>query len=595
MSVHTLEIDNGIIAVRLTKPIAGLKPAIIAPDRLGNGPFVPAPIQGIRHVDGMWTGTGPNPLMVKARDINWKEAVLNFPARSIQTRIIEKGPLRVVAEVAYTAYRPEYSYDRLYYQAGEGFYKSTITLDAGQNVFLVNDHSDMEVDYRFDLNKGVNANLGRYRGHGASDVIYGREPDGQVYRVGHLRDPTDAEVDISYKQAVEVGLNASPTTRPRLYNWYSWEANTGYYWQLFNSAAADGNLFGLFQGSPAQIEGCASACWVGIYNRTSASGAEEAGVSVSYHYRGPDARMSFIRKFNYGIFLGRKSTDLADPRTVQPIGKKMNLYSGISFNKTIKYTLDFPDPVEGWEGLYLTFDQMARKIRAIRSDKFGEHGNGIYGHLFQKDAYYRDVYKAFRHSKYANELTNTILATGRQALDTYVNTGDVYTHAWTYWQGGTRMQSVAIRANALLVLDRVYPFMTLEQRQKIKATLSLFGNIMWDNDFVPMDNFESFTLGTANMPVQQQGIRNLFSIMLKDHPSFSDRYNIALTNSKNVLNTAFNNSGASFSSPHYSGASIVPTTDVFRQLQVARFDDQYYFQRSAKESCRVYIANDHSS
>ena len=76
-----------------------------------------------------------------------------------------------------------------------------------------------------------------------------------------LRDPIDAEVDISYKQAVEVALNASPTTRPRLYNWYSWDANTGYYWQLFNSAAADGNIFGLFQGSPAQIEGCASACW----------------------------------------------------------------------------------------------------------------------------------------------------------------------------------------------------------------------------------------------------------------------------------------------------------------------------------------------
>ena len=81
--------------------------------------------------------------------------------------------------MAYTAYRPSYAYERLYYPAGE----------ASTKCFLVNDHSVMKVDYRFDLNKGVNANLARYRGHGASDVIYGREPDGQVYRLSNLRRP----------------------------------------------------------------------------------------------------------------------------------------------------------------------------------------------------------------------------------------------------------------------------------------------------------------------------------------------------------------------------------------------------------------------
>ena len=97
------------------------------------------------------------------------------------------------------------------------------------------------------------------------------------------------------------------------------------------------------------------------------------------------------------------------------------------------------------------------------------------------------------------------------------------------------------------------------------------------------------------MPVQQQGIRNLFSIMLKDHPSFSDRNNIALTSSKNILNTAFNDSGASLSSPHYSGSSIVPTTDVFRQLQVARLDDQYSSNGRLKKVAEYILQMTHSS
>ena len=49
------EIDNGIIAFRVTKPISGLNPAFIDQDRLGNGPFVPAPYSRMRHVDGTWT------------------------------------------------------------------------------------------------------------------------------------------------------------------------------------------------------------------------------------------------------------------------------------------------------------------------------------------------------------------------------------------------------------------------------------------------------------------------------------------------------------------------------------------------------------
>ena len=55
----------------------------------------------------------------------------------------------------------------------------------------------------------------------------------------------------------------------------------------------------------------------------------------------------------------------------------------------------------------------------------------------------------------------------------------------------------------MLSLNQVRPFLTAIQKRQIKAAMSMFGHIMWDNDFVPMDNWQdNFHFGTANMPVQ---------------------------------------------------------------------------------------------
>src|SRR5438034_8413847 len=108
----------------------------------------------------------------------------------------------------------------------------------------------------------------------------------------------------------------------------------------------------------------------------------------------------------------------------------MTLYSGISFKKTIKYQLDFPEPAGGWQGLYLTYDQMVKKIQTLRHDSQGRYGRGLYARLYAKDAYYRDVWDVFgdRTNAKASVMAAGVVNAARHLLDVYVNRGSIYTH-----------------------------------------------------------------------------------------------------------------------------------------------------------------------
>jgi hypothetical protein len=67
------------------------------------------------------------------------------------------------------------------------------------------------------------------------------------------------------------------------------------------------------------------------------------------------------------------------------------------------------------------------------------------------------------------------------------------------------------------------PALPADQREKAEAIAVLFAAILWDNDFVPLDNAEGFNLGTPNMPVQQWACRNQFAVFLADQPEMAAR------------------------------------------------------------------------
>ena len=173
------EITNELTGVRVPIPTKAPKES------------TPAPIQGIRARDGEWTALGPNSLSISAKNLS--------------VRFLERGPLKVVVEVSYTFDRKEYVHkgpgappEGIRYPAGEGYYRSTIELQAGQPSIMVEEETDMDVSYRLNVYNALRPDQARYRGHHANSKTAGYEVDGKQYRPSHERTAMDAFVNLDY-------------------------------------------------------------------------------------------------------------------------------------------------------------------------------------------------------------------------------------------------------------------------------------------------------------------------------------------------------------------------------------------------------------
>lgn len=56
--------------------------------------------------------------------------------------------------------------------------------------------------WSINLYEGLRPTRGRYRGHHASKMEYGREPDGQTYRPSHARPGLDADVGLFDRDSI---------------------------------------------------------------------------------------------------------------------------------------------------------------------------------------------------------------------------------------------------------------------------------------------------------------------------------------------------------------------------------------------------------
>ena len=322
-----LLIDNGIIAVRVAKAISvfsdahlGTTPSNAFIDHTGPLPNIPIPIQGVRHVDGTWTATDGRKFLTSyyqtvAEGQIWQA----LPATAMTTTIVENGPLRAVVEVLYTGPRVARIYNSITYDGIEdAYYKCTITLEAGQPCFIVKDDTNWGIlKYNFNMNVGVNADVYRYRGHHASDPIYGHLADGTtVYPAAHSRNPDyDAEALLS-TDPLHVWYNGYPIGYPPLYNWYTWGANGGYYYHCAN-AAVDGTglVFGIFQGPASVIEGNSSS--IGLYSEP---GDSEHGVDI-YYGQSVDQTDNTLHQTHIvedGSYIGTKADDFPADFMMQP-------------------------------------------------------------------------------------------------------------------------------------------------------------------------------------------------------------------------------------------------------------------------------------
>ncbi len=581
------QITNGLTGVRVPMPVK-MPAALWKPpnDLFNYGPssprlFLPAPVQGVLYRDGKWSATGPNGLVCLANKLI-----------NMEVRFLEKGPLKVVAQVGYTVEHPEYRYGAEQLKpAGRASYRCTITLLAGQPSVLFEEDTDLEMTWSMDLYDGLQPTTARYRGHSAKKKEYGAEPDGQVLRPGHARRPVDATVELRYDKPMRPSYTRTDTSWAPLSVWDRWAGNTGWYWQLLDAQApAQANLVGFFAGRAGQAVGAANS---GVCLFTQPAAADQpgarpkAGLSVSSYRRSASGQLFLQSRFQWGLFVGTKGHDLKPPAEVQPINQQMNLHGGFNLNKIHRYTLDFPDPPGGYGGLYMDRKAVAALLQKLRADKGGPNGKGFHGYLYNVDPPSRPLIDMWADPGGA-KLQTAVAAvnqTAHEMLTAFVHGLGIYDPHYSYWHGGLAMMRHGVWIDQILADPRT----TEEQRRQLKAAAVLFGNVLWDNDFVPMDNPHGLNLGTANMPVQQSGYRDFYALLLARHPTMIERAKLVDTRVRATVRRLINESGAEIGCPHYMGASFAPTLNTLMQLKQLGKDDPFRTESRLANFAAFYL------
>lgn len=315
--------------------------------------------------------------------------------------------------------------------------------------------------------------------------------------------------------------------------------------------------------------------------------ARRAGFSVAIGQHSPDARFFKQPRFQWGLFTGTKGSDLEPATETQPIARQMNLHGGINLDKVKRYTLDFPDPPQGYGAMYMPKPAVEALIAKLQADTGGIHGGGFLSWAYSAEPMGRPLIDLLADTtgKQAEKVTGEIESLARTFLDTFVNGDGIYAMPTHYWHGGLEMSRKLVWLDQLMGSDQT----TSEQKRRLKAIAVLFGSILYDDDFVPLGNHEGINLGTPNMPVQQQNYRQMYALFLARHPMMREHAKGVAVGAKAMLMQTVNEHGAHMGSLHYVGAANGPLLATFQQLQMAGIADAFASEERLEKFAEFYM------
>ena len=550
-SAEGIEIANSLVAVRL--PLSGAA---------ANGPSAPAPLQALRMRSGPWMGSGE-------RRITFAGGNAEARVNSIDTRVVEGGPLLAIVDVIYQLERPEIRYgDTVLAPKGPGRYVARFRMEAGQPSVVVTEDTDTQFAWSLDLSE-LRVDQGRYRGHHASDARWGVEPDGKRYRPAHERGQIDALMDLPFDRHYLPGprMSSQDGLFRRLPAWDPWITDGGWYWQFYaKDGGPDSPLLGLFGGraSVARDVGEAGA-GLTIHGAT-----RTIGLASSAQHRTDSGHVQRKPRFQWGIFAGTK-TELRPPEQVQPIARQMNLHAGFNLTKLAAVPADFPDPPQGYGSPFMSRAAADRLRAAVRADAAGLHGDGPIGQLGRKDPQSRELIEFWAKSspEARAKIIQRAELLAHDLVSALVHDDGIYNYRLHYWLGGLEMSRMLVWIDQVLGSEQL----STADRAKLKAAAALFAAVLWDNDFVPLDNHHGINLGTPNMPVQQAGYRDQYAVFMAADPVMRQRATAAAQRVSQNLRADINEHGSHLACVHYIGASMGPTLTLMQQFQQAGLKD----------------------
>ena len=113
--------------------------------------------------------------------------------------------------------------------------------------------------------------------------------------------------------------------------------------------------------------------------------ARRAGFTVAIGQRSPSLQFWKQPRFQWGLFTGTKGSDLKPATEIQPIARQLNLHGGINLEKIQRYTLDFPDPPQGYGAMYMPKPAVSNLIAKLRADTSGVYGGGFHSWAYNAE------------------------------------------------------------------------------------------------------------------------------------------------------------------------------------------------------------------
>jgi hypothetical protein len=527
-----------------------------------------APIQGILLRDGRWSGTADRVRKVSNSSF-WDGRVMN--ANRVTASVLENGPLKVSVRVAYEYDRPRLLDNTGAYleliPAGSGSYRCTVTLLAGQPSVLIDDDTDMDLRWFLNFYQTVQPDQGRYRGHHSTSIANGYEADGRQYRPVHERPPMDAFRDFTFTGTVNLPVAG----------WNPWIADSGWYWMVYNKAAAlNAPVLGMYCVRAGDWRGGDNS-YVGLYQSPNdGTGQKTLGFWLQAQRGVYTSTVDSRCRLLWAIFIGTKGDDLGNPYTYQNIARQMNLHGLMDLTRLNSYVLTFADPPQGYGRLFMEPEILQRMIAKLQDEVrrgLNQYSGPYYSYLFNAEPYARsliDMWADPTGAKARIVLTNAT-AVARSYLDAVVNKDGIYEFDYAYWTGGLKASGQMPLLDGLLVRSDL----SAAERTQVKAAASLFANLLWNNDYVPLDNWQSnrVNLGTANMPIQFREYRNEYGLFLSEHPTMVPRKSTIRDDIVAALRSSVSEDGAAIGSPHYTGASAGATLIGLLQLRMSGQDE----------------------
>lgn len=391
-----------------------------------------------------------------------------------------------------------------------------------------------------------------------------------VYRGDSLNPTQDAYLDLTYTGDRPPAWTCSVSNYGNVVSYYPATDNggRGWYVEMYNSTAGSAApVFGVYEGRVSkQIGSDVGPNTPGIYtsNKHWITGTIAAGIEVPNYLRGAANNIVTDVHRNWAIWVSTQADLLLPTSQHQPIATDQNTLASINLSHLYTYQLTFPDPPGGWQWLYMSPASAQQLVSWVINGTPVCGSVTCYFNLLMANStgQTQSLLEMWQGNSTAAVQTtvNAALSLTQSIMNEIANGDNHWYDPYAYYQIGLYTTPFTSVLNAVLMDSNSTP----AQKSLAKAMLALFGCILWDEDWFPIDNVGG--AGLANQTEMYYQFRTESVAAVPSQPALAADLTTAISYSTSEFDQYFSPTGAVPGSTHYEAAFFDPLIINYQSL-----------------------------